>query len=235
MIKVFRFDKIKLCSIKERVNRFTVKIKIDEKEDYALLTNTGRLKDIIFEGNKAMCIERNNIKKLKYTLIGTYVNEEYYTLIDTRFQMQIFEILQDKGMIEWLKKAKLVKRNVKVFNSLIDYLFKENDKDIFLEIKSAVLFDGYYSMYPDCPSLRGRKHVEDIIKLSKMGIRSIICFIAAHPNAKAFKPSKEGDEVLSRLIEEANKKYNVEIHAVKFFLDKSGTVIFETDDLPVHF
>ncbi len=64
MIKVFRFDKIKLCSIKERVNRFTVKIKIDEKEDYALLTNTGRLKDIIFEGNKAMCIERNNIKKL---------------------------------------------------------------------------------------------------------------------------------------------------------------------------
>lgn len=233
MIEIFKIDKVLPCSIIERINRFTVKIEIEGKEDYALLTNTGRLKEIIIKGNKAICMPRNEVKKLKYTLIGTYVDQDTYTLIDTRLQMKIFEMLHEKGLISWLKVAVLYKRNARINNSLIDYLFRENSKDIYLEIKSAVLFDGYYSMYPDCPSIRGRKHVEELINLSKNKIRSIICFISAHPLAKAFKPSKEGDFVLADLIEKAYKNFKVEVYAIKFFLNKVGKVIFETDNLPI--
>ena len=32
-------------------------------------------------------------------------------------------------------------------------------------MKSAVLRKGEYAMYPDCPSLRGQRHIRELIKL----------------------------------------------------------------------
>ncbi len=234
MEEIFRFQNIIHCQILERINRFTVKILKNNEEDLALLTNTGRLKDIIYKGNIGICLKKDKVKKLRYVLLGTYVKDDNYTLIDTRYQMIIFEKLFNEGKINWLKNANFIKRNVKVFNSFIDYLFKKNNgEDVYLEIKSAVLFDGYYSMYPDCPSLRGRKHVIDLINISNEGKKSMIAFISAHPEAKAFKPSKEGDEKLYYLISEAYSSKSIEIHAIKFYLKANGSVIFETDNLPI--
>lgn len=217
------------CTIIRRKNRFTVEIKLGEERELALLTNTGRLKDLIYEGNEALCLRIEHAKKLRYLLLGTKANEEY-SLIDTRLQMKCFEIAQQKGMLSWIKEAKILKRNVKVYDSLLDYLLELNGEKIYLEIKSAVLFDGYYAMYPDCPSLRGRRHVEDLIRIKDKGGRAMLIFIAAHPLAKAFKPSFEGDPILSEKISEAYSK-GVEIHAIKLSLKRNGDVILLDEDL----
>jgi len=221
------------CDILKRINRFTVEVKIGNTNTLALLTNTGRLKDLIYEGSKGLCLKKEKVKKLEYILVGTYVNEDFATLIDTRLQMKIFEELVSKNMLDWLFNAKLIKRNVKVNNSFIDYLYKINDKEIYIEIKSAVLFDGYYSMYPDCPSIRGRKHVEEILKINKEGKKGMIVFIAAHPLAKAFKPSYEGDKILAEKITYAYKN-NVEIRAIKLGLKYNGDVYLLDKNLPVY-
>jgi sugar fermentation stimulation protein A len=217
------------CNILERINRFVVKVIINDKEEFAYLTNTGRLRDIIYKGAEGFCLSKEG--KLKFTLIATKVNEEEYTLIDTKYQMVCFEEAVKNNYLNWLTNVKLIKRNIKVNNSLIDYLYK-NKEEIFIEIKSAVLFDGYFSMYPDCPSIRGRRHVDEILRLKKEGKRAIIVFIAAHPYAKAFKPFYEGDKILAEKIKEAY--YNgVEMHAIRMHLEKSGYVYLTDDDLPI--
>jgi len=59
------------------------------------------------------------------------------------------------------------KRNVKVGRSIIDYCLKCVREEVLLEVKSAVMKVGEYAMYPDYPSPRGRRHLEDIIKWRK--------------------------------------------------------------------
>lgn len=229
---ITNIGELKACKIIERINRFTVKVAFENNIEKALLTNTGRLKDIIFEGNEALCLEIEKPKKLRYVLVGTKANGEY-TLIDTRLQMKCFEIAVEKGMVDWLKGASLHKRNIRVRNSFLDYLFKKGDEEIFIEVKSAVLFNSYFAMYPDCPSLRGRRHVEELIELTSRGKRAMLVFIAAHPLAKAFKPNEEGDEILSKEIKEAREK-GVELHAIQMTLKENGDVFLINSDLPIH-
>jgi len=226
---------LEYCSIIKRINRlnrFTVLTKIREKEEKVWLTNTGRLNEIVFENNIGLCLKIEKPKKLRYVLVGTKVTDDEFCLIDTKLQMECFEIAHQKNLIGWLKDFKLIKRNIRVNNSLIDYLFKKNDDELYLEVKSAVFFDGYYAMYPDCPSLRGRRHVEELISLNEKGKRTMLVFITAHPLAKAFKPNYNTDPVLARLIKQAYTK-GVEVHSIKMSLKRNGDVILKDIDLPV--
>jgi len=146
--------------------------------------------------------------------------------------MKCFEIAHSKNMISWLKGYYLKKRNVKLGDSLIDYLFENKNEKFFIEVKSAVLFDGFHAMYPDCPSLRGRRHVISLIEARKKGFRTGIVFIAAHPMAEVFKPYDEGDPILSDLIRKAYKN-GVEIYAIKFSLWKDGNILLENENLKI--
>ncbi len=100
-----------------------------------------------------------------------------------------------------------------------------------MESKSAVYF-GYYTMYPDCPTERGRRHIKLLQELKQKGHRSIFTFIAAHPDAKAFKPDVKGDiDLASGLLRAAT--YGVEMYAVKMSLSIDGTVLLLDPALPV--
>jgi len=78
-------------------------------------------------------------------------------LIDNQLQMKAFEKSLEANLIPWLLGCHILKRNAKLGASRIDYLLDCNGKKVYLEVKSAVLREGDYAMYPDCPSDRGRK------------------------------------------------------------------------------
>ncbi len=48
-----------------------------------------------------------------------------------------------------------------------------------MEVKSAVLREGNYAMFPDCPSLRGQRHVKDLIDWAQKGGDAFVLFMAA--------------------------------------------------------
>jgi len=75
---------------------------------------------------------------------------------------------------------------------------------LYLEIKSAVLRGNkVYAMYPDCPSVRGRRHIREIIDYVKRGGLGGLLFIVALPYATAFRSHSEGDPEISKLLKEA--------------------------------
>ena len=90
---------------------------------------------------------------------------------------------------------------------------KEGSSKIYLEVKSAVLRDGDFAMYPDCPSARGRKHIQELTKHAAHAGRAYIVFIAALPAVQAFQPNRLGDAALPALLVAAHKA-GVEIRSV---------------------
>lgn len=88
------------------------------------------------------------------------------------------------------------RRNVRVDGEIIDYLFCDS---MYVELKSATLKKGEYAMYPDCPSLRGRRQIKTLLKYN-----SLIVFVSGLEDVTAFKPNRDADEVIAELLAESN-------------------------------
>ncbi|MEM0476683.1 MAG: DNA/RNA nuclease SfsA [Candidatus Aenigmatarchaeota archaeon] len=229
-MSILKISKIIPCKILIRLNKFLVKVKIKNKIHIVSLNNTGRLEKILIKNKTGFLLPIKNPQKTKYRLSFVKEDKKSAMIIDTSLQMKCFEIGIKKNLISWLKGAKILKRNVKLDDSLIDFLIQHKNKKYYLEIKSAVMKENNFAMYPDCPSLRGQKHIKELIKHSK---NSIILFIAGMKNINAFKPNKNADEKIYELLKIA-KKRGIIIKALQIYLDlKTKNIILKNDNLKV--
>ncbi|NIM58043.1 MAG: DNA/RNA nuclease SfsA [Candidatus Aminicenantes bacterium] len=212
------------CRIIERVNRFVVKIQIGDNYYRAHLNNTGRLEEFLIKGRKAICFKKGKLSKTDCRLFA--IEERGFgALIDTQLQMKAFENSVESGLVPWLKECPILRRNEKLSTSLIDYLLDCMGKVIYLEVKSAVLREGEYAMYPDCPSLRGQKHIKEITVHVRKGGKGIILFMAALPEVDAFKPNKSADPELYRLLKEAHSS-GVEVRAIGLYYNPTDSYVY---------
>ncbi len=189
LLKIENYEK---GVIIERLNRFVVKGKIKNRYILAHLNNTGRLEDFIKKGRIGLFLPINADyadftqtapTKLKFRLSMIKESKNIYSVIDTQLQMKCFEIALEKGYISWLScqnspclvrncphRAKILKRNFRINHSLIDYLIEHKNKKYLLEVKSAVMKYKNFAMYPDCPSVRGQKHIRELIDIQSTRI-----------------------------------------------------------------
>jgi len=215
----------------ERINRFVGLVRVNDKVKKALITNTGRLEEFMIKGKKCFCIPKQG-GKTDFILVAFEDKNSKGAVIDTRTQARAFERAVELELIPWLKNCYIKKREVKVGNSRLDYLLDCNGEEIWVEMKSAVLRKGEYAMYPDCPSLRGQRHIRELIKLREEGKKAMIIFIGALPDVKKFKPYVKGDPEIARLLKEAKVK-GVEIKALSIALLPSGEIVLETNNLEI--
>ena len=221
------------CTIQERLNKFVVKVLLDRKPQKAYISNTGRLLGYLVEGRTGFCIRPLKKGKTDCRLFAVK-DDRFAAIIDTQLQMKAFEKALDMTLIPWLGKSRMLRRNVRLGESLIDYLLECDGKAVYLEVKSAVSMDNKYAMYPDCPSSRGRRHIRELTDHVKAEGRGILLFIAALPGAKAFKPDRHADPELHMLLTEA-RQAGVELRSIRLHYNPKDSFIYLADpDLEVN-
>jgi sugar fermentation stimulation protein A len=191
LLKIENYEK---GVIIERLNRFVVKVKIKNRLTLAHLNNTGRLEDFLKKEEVGLFLPINADyadstqtapTKLKFRLSMIKESKNIYSVIDTQLQMKCFEIALKKGYISWLRGAKILKRNFMINHSLIDYLIQHKNKKYLLEIKSAVMKYKNFAMYPDCSSIRGQKHIKELIDIQTLQTK---CRLGRNKNLPRYKP-----------------------------------------------
>lgn len=213
------------CKILRRVNRFVVEVQVKGRVAKAHLFNTGRLSDYLMRGREGFCTKNANPGKLSYRLFSV-VDDGLGAVLDTYLQLKAFE--KALKLIPRFMNYKISRRNIRVGESILDYILECGDGKLLLEVKSAVLrIDGYAS-YPDCPSIRAKKQLRDLIKAVEEGYRGAIVFIAALPNISAFKPNFQADRELCELLSEA-KDQGVEVGAISMIYDPETSLIYLLD------
>ncbi len=222
------------CTFLERLNRFVTLVEVDGKVRKALVTNTGRLEEFMIPGRRAFCVPKQG-GKTDFVLIAFEDLEGKGAIIDTRTQAKAFESALELNMIPWLKDCRIKRKEITIGKSRLDYLFECPDGEIYAEMKSAVLRSGEkgeYAMYPDCPSLRGQKHIRKLIRLRGEGKRAMIFFVGALPGVERFRPHAGGDPKIAELLKEARDR-GVEIHALSLALLPDGEVVLERSSLEI--
>jgi sugar fermentation stimulation protein A len=220
------------CRIVERLNRFVVRIEIQGRFHLAHINNTGRLLEYMVRGQMAYCLPYSHPKKTEFRLFALKEGESG-ALIDTQFQMRAFEKAVIAGLVPWLERCRIIRRNARLGSSLLDYLLECRKNPLYCEVKSAVLREGGFALYPDCPSLRGQRHIKEISSWTREGGRGIIVFMAALPDVEAFKPNHTADPVIHELLIKATQ-IGVQVKAIQLYYDPVRAVIcLFNPDLPV--
>lgn len=208
----------------KRLNRFVCEVDFNGKLERVHLNNTGRLLDLLVKGIKVLITPING-KKLKYRIVGTHVEGDKFTLIDTNLQEKMFLKAHILGFLPFLRGYRLIKRNVKVGDDVFDFLFERDDEKLIVELKSAVYYfsDDESARYPDTITIRGRRQLERLKHLN-----GIVVFVVGHPRARVFKPSPDDPKIPDIL-----KDLRGKIYAIKMALKGNGNLLFLDGDLKV--
>lgn len=200
---------------KKRPNRFIAEVEVNNEIQIAHVPNTGRCKELLVEDAIVWLKPSDNPKrKTKFTLL--FVENRGHLV--SIYSQQANEIVYDaiiNGQIKELSGYDFHQREKTIDNSRIDiYLSNENGEECFVEVKGVTLVVGVEARFPDAPTERGTKHLNELIKLKKEGFRTAVFFLIQHPLAESFRPNWENDPLFSKTLNEAYEK-GVEIIVYK--------------------
>lgn len=84
------------------------------------------------------------------------------------------------------------KREVQFLNSRFDF-FIEKDEGIFAEVKCATYEEDEIAKFPDAPTVRGKKHIDELI-LANNNYKAAIIIISFMDYVKSFTPNYKIDK-----------------------------------------
>lgn len=76
-------------------------------------------------------------------------------------------------------------------SSRFDFYIEAGERKMFMEVKGCTLEDNGVCRFPDAPTERGVKHVNELIKAAKEGYEAYILFVIQMERAKYFTPNRE--------------------------------------------
>ena len=196
---------------RNRANRFIAEVEIEGEIVKAHLPNTGRCKELLIDGTTVYLkpSDKPN-RKTKYSLYLVENNGALVAMFSQQANKIVFDAIKD-GRIKELSGYSILESEKTIGNSRIDIYLANLDNEnnlideTYVEVKSVTLIKDGIAQFPDAPTERGRKHLEELISLKKEGIRAVVFFLIEHPNGNSFRPNWENDPKFSMTL---NNAYN---------------------------
>jgi len=88
--------------------------------------------------------------------------------------------------------------------SRIDFLLEKDESRILVEVKNVTLIGPPgVACFPDAVTLRGQRHLRELMQARLEGYRAVIFFLVQRSEAKAFCPADAIDPAYGKLLREA--------------------------------
>lgn len=217
-------------TLKKRYKRFLADVALTDGEIVtAHCPNTGSMVSCGSPGDKVVLSYNPSPKrKLDYSWEYTEYEEGFVGINTQRPNQVVFEALS-QGDIPELAGYDLVQKEVKYReSSRIDFLLKDSKENLpqcFVEIKNATLKGaGQTVLFPDAVTLRGQKHIKDLMAMREQGYRAVLFFLVNRPEIESCEIAKDIDPAYYQLIGQA-LECGVEILAYSVHATLKGMTI----------
>ena len=172
-----------------RPNRFIAHVEIDGETEIAHVKNTGRCKELLIPGVKGILQWSDNpSRKTKYDLIAVYKGDRLIN-IDSQAPNRVFyEYLQTGTYIDGIT---LIKPEAKYGGSRFDFYVEAGVRNIFIEVKGVTLEKNGVVLFPDAPTLRGVKHLNELTQCIGEGFEAYVVFVVQMKNVRFFTPNNK--------------------------------------------
>lgn len=196
-----------------RPNRFIAEVEIDGKVTTAHVKNTGRCRELLvpdavvyledFTGNMGK-------RKLEYSLIGVkkVCPDGRVLMINMDSQAPnkvVAEALADGRIaLPGMSKLVTIRSEAKYGDSRLDfYICGENGQEGYIEVKGVTLENNRIVSFPDAPTLRGIKHLNELAGLKRKGYEAYVIFVVQMEGVDEFRPNEERHYEFAKALREA--------------------------------
>ena len=199
-----RYDNIHKGKFLSRPNRFIANVEIDGKAEVCHVKNTGRCKELLVEGC-TVWLEHSDSESRK-TAFDLVAVEKGDRLINMDSQAP------NKAVGEWLREKNPFGEGFSVYpekkygNSRFDFYLESQDRKIFMEVKGCTLEKDGVVLFPDAPTLRGVKHIEELAHCLDEGYEAYIMILVQMSDVKYFTPNYDSHPEFGEALEKASRK-----------------------------
>lgn len=176
----------------ERENRFIAYVSLNGCREKVHVKNTGRCRELLVPGAVVYLTKSNNPKRSTvYDLVSVEKDGHIFNIDSQAPNQVVYEWLKQGGLSGQIGEALEIRPETKFQNSRFDFYVETEKEKIFLEVKGVTLEENGILRFPDAPSQRAVKHVEELISAKKSGYRVFVMFVIQMEGAELFMPNQE--------------------------------------------
>jgi len=191
----------------QRYKRFLADVRLDSGDIVtAHCANTGSMMGCKEPGS-AVYISRSEKadRKLKYTWEMIRVGRTWVG-INTLHPNRLVAEAVECGVLRELKGYESLRREVITRQGTrLDLRLDRGAESCFVEVKNVTAAIGAAAAFPDAVSLRGTKHLKELMRLRRNGYRAAVVFVIQRNDCRFFRPADEIDAEYGRWLRRAIK------------------------------
>ena len=192
---------------RERPNRFIARVEMDGEMHTVHVKNTGRCRELLVPGCTVILSASDNpARKTKYDLIAVYKDCPGKVPLLVNMDSQA----PNDAAAEWLAVSGMFspdaqfRREVTFGGSRFDFQIREGEKITFLEVKGVTLEQDGIVRFPDAPTERGVRHLQELADCVKKGYGAAVLFVIQMRGMRQFCPNDETHRAFGDALRQAS-------------------------------
>ncbi len=230
-----KYERIETGFFLERPNRFIAYIEIAGQKETVHVKNTGRCAELLTPGAEVYVQKADNPeRKTQWDLIGVKKGKRMINM-DSQIPNKVVE--------EWIRKgnlfpdATLIKPETTYKQSRFDLYIEEENRKIFIEVKGVTLEHDGVVKFPDAPTERGVKHLNELCEAVKDGYEAYVFFVIQMKGVKYFTPNMRMHAAFGEALRNAKEQgvhilaYDCKVTKDSIEIGQEVPVIFRNENL----
>lgn len=224
-----RYERITQGSFLERPNRFLAYAELAGKKEVIHVKNTGRCAELLKPGAVIYVQESQNPeRKTKWDLIAVEKGDRIINM-DSQIPNRVVQEWIEEGNL--FEDVRLVKPETTYCNSRFDLYVETGDKrKIFIEVKGVTLEENGVVRFPDAPSERAVKHLEELGHAVKEGYEAYVFFVIQMKGVRYFTPNRDTHPAFCDALKRAQA---AGVHVLAYDCEVSADSIEVNEEVPV--
>ena len=191
----------------ERPNRFVAYVNINGKREKVHVKNTGRCRELLQDNAQVFLSYSDSDKRATaYDLVAVRKGDRIVNMDSQAPNVAVKEWLKVGENHPVFGKITFVKPETTYGKSRFDFYVECEDRKIFIEVKGVTLENNGEVRFPDAPSERAVKHVEELVQAKKDGYEVYVLFVIQMKGVNYFQPNDKTDPKFAHALWEARKQ-----------------------------
>ena len=182
-----QYGKILPARFLARPNRFVAQVEAEGETLVCHVKNTGRCRELLVPGATVWLEESPNpARKTKFDLIAVEKGDRLINM-DAQAPNRVFGEWASAGGFQ--PGLTLLRPETTYGSSRFDFYWEAAERRGFVEVKGVTLEEDGVVRFPDAPTLRGVKHLEELVQAHQAGYEAAVCFVVQMEDVRYFAPN----------------------------------------------
>lgn len=186
-----------------RPNRFIAEVEMQDGRKTVHVKNTGRCRELLVPG-AAVYLEKSAApgRKTDYDLVAVQKDGKIVNMDSLAPNRTVHEWIASG---KYFKDVTLIKPESFYKDSRFDFYVEAGTRKIYIEVKGVTLEKDRTALFPDAPSERALKHVEELIEAVGEGFEGYVIFVIQMKGPERFMPNREAQPEFADALQRAKE------------------------------